>query len=100
MQTAGRMPGMVNMPRTRILVLALLLAGTSLALAQFPPQPPPPSLPGSAEERAACHPDVVKFCQAELNTNKDDVFAILGCLQRNRPRISAACSEVLSDNGK
>lgn len=91
---------MVSMSRTRILILALLLFGTTVARAQFPPQPPAPSLPGSEQERAACHPDVVKFCQAELSTNKDDVFAILGCLQRNRSQISAACREVLSDNGK
>ena len=88
------------MYRIPALSLALLVAGATAALAQFPPQPPPPSLPGSAQERAACHPDVVKYCQAELATNQDDVFAILSCLQRNRSRISAACQEVLSDNGK
>ncbi len=82
------------------LALALFFAGTSAALAQFPPQPPPPALPGSPQQRAACHPDVVKFCQAELARNKDDIFAILGCLQRNRSRISLACSEVLTANGK
>ena len=88
------------MYRIPALCLALLLAGMTVALAQFPPQPPPPPLPGSEQERAACHPDVVKFCQAELATNQDDVFAILSCLQRNRSRISPACQEVLSDNGK
>jgi hypothetical protein len=82
------------------LALALLLAGASLAQAQFPPQPEAPSLPGSEQQRAACHPDVVRFCQRELATNKDDVFAILGCLQHNRARISAACRQVLTDNGK
>ena len=80
--------------------LALLLAGVSLVRAQFPPQPAAPSLPGSQEQRAACHPDVVRFCQRELATNKDDIFAILGCLQRNRARISAACRHVLAENGK
>lgn len=84
----------------RVLSLGFLLAGTGVALAQFPPQPPPPALPGNAEERAACHPDVVKFCQAELNANKDDVFAILNCLERNRSLISLACRQVLNDNGK
>jgi hypothetical protein len=89
-----------TMYRIPALSVTLLLAGMTAALAQFPPQPAPPSLPGSEEQRAACHPDVVKFCQAELSTNKDDVFAILGCLQRNRSRISRACQQVLSDNGK
>jgi hypothetical protein len=87
------------MPRIPSLALVLLLASGSIALAQFPPQPPPPSL-GSEQERAACRPDVLKFCQAEVATNQDDVFAILGCLQRNRTRISPACQHVLSDNGK
>lgn len=82
------------------LALALLLAGTSLARAQFPPQPAAPALPGSEQQRAACHPDVVQFCQRELTANQDDVFAILGCLQRNRARISAACRRVLTENGK
>lgn len=82
------------------LCLVTLLAGMTAAFAQFPPQPPPPPLPGSEEERAACRPDVLKFCQAEVSTNKDDVFAILSCLQRNRSQISRACQEVLSDNGK
>ena len=82
------------------LISVLLLAGVTTAHAQFPPQPPAPSMPGSEQDRAACHPDVVRFCQAELATNEDDVFAILGCLQRNRPRISTPCRQVLERNGK
>jgi hypothetical protein len=88
------------MYRIPTLCLALLVASATAALAQFPPQPAPPSLPGSEQERAACRPDVLKYCQAETANGKDDVFAILGCLQRNRSRISPACQEVLSDNGK
>lgn len=88
------------MSRISSLTLALLLAGATAASAQFPPQPPPPSLPGSAKEHDACSPDVHKWCQAELAANKDDVFSILGCLQKNRPKISAACRQVLSDNGQ
>jgi hypothetical protein len=88
------------MHRIAGLALALLLVGASLARAQFPPQPAAPSLPGSEQQRAACHPDVVRFCQRELATNKDDIFAILGCLQRNRARISVACRHVLAENGK
>lgn len=88
------------MYRIPALSLALLLTGATAALAQFPPQPAAPALPGSEKERAACHPDVVRFCQAELKANQDDVFSILGCLQRNRPRISHACQAVLAANGK
>jgi hypothetical protein len=92
------------MGRILTLSLALLIGGVSSALAQFPPQPSAPKCPGpmqgTAEDRAACHPDVVSFCQTELRTNECDVFAILGCLQRNRARISIACRRVLEANGK
>jgi hypothetical protein len=87
------------MRRIAGLGLVLLLAGAAPALAQFPPQPAAPSM-GNEQERAACRPDVVRFCQAELSKNQDDVFAILGCLQRNRTRISAACRGVLVANGQ
>jgi hypothetical protein len=80
--------------------LALLLAGATAALAQqFPAQPAAPQM-GSEAERAACRPDVVKFCQAELSANQGNVFAILACLQRNRTRISAPCQQVLASNGR
>jgi hypothetical protein len=90
------------MYRIPALSVALLLisATATLAQAQFPRQPAAPSLPGSAQERAACHPDVVRFCQAELKAHEDDIFSILGCLQRNRARISRACEKVLAANGK
>jgi hypothetical protein len=84
--------------------LALLVAGTTPALAQFPPQPAAPKCAspaqGTEQERAACHPDVTRFCNAELTTNECDVFAILSCLQRNRASISAACRAVLTRNGQ
>ena len=92
------------MLRTLALSLILLPAAITAASAQFPAQPSPPQCPspvqGSAKDRAACHPDVTAYCQAELKANQCDVFAILGCLQRNRTRISAACSNVLQANGK
>ena len=80
------------------LMLAFLLAGATTALAQqFPPQPAAPQM-GSEAEQDACQPDVVKFCQAELSTNPDDVSAILACQQRNRTRISEQCQQVLAEN--
>jgi hypothetical protein len=82
------------------LILAFLLASTMTALAQqFPPQPAAPDM-GNDAERAACRPDVVKHCEAELSKNQDDVFAILACLQRNRTRISPACQQVLASHGQ
>jgi hypothetical protein len=88
------------MRRLLLLMLVLLLVDATAAFAQqFPPQPAAPQM-GSEKERAACRPDVVKFCQGELSKNQDDVFAILACLQRNRVNISAPCQQVLSDNGR
>jgi hypothetical protein len=92
--------GKVKIMRLVNLTLAFLLAGAPAVFAQqFPPQPAAPQL-GSEAERAACRPDVVKFCQAELSANQDDVFAILACLQRNRGRISPSCQQVLANNGR
>jgi hypothetical protein len=85
-----------------ILAVALVLAAVTSAPAQMPPQPPPPAMPfpfpsgqGSEEERAACHPDVVRLCPDAI----PDQFRILSCLQSNRPKISNACRNVLASHG-
>ena len=91
------------MQRTTLLAGIFLVSLSPAALAQLPPQPPPVKSPfsqGTDQERAACHPDVVKYCQAELQANQEDVFKILSCLQRNRTRISAACNTVLVSHGQ
>jgi len=91
------------MIRASILAIAFAAITGAAALAQFPPQPPPVTGGfgrANEQERAACHPDVVKWCQAELASNADDVFGILGCLQRNRSRIGGACREVLETHGQ
>jgi len=56
---------------------------------------------GTDPERAACHPDVVRFCR-ELVKDDDnaDVFAILNCLQTNRTKISRGCRDVLASHGQ
>ena len=79
----------------------LVLAAASAAMAQFPAQPPPASLgKGNDQERAACHPDVIRYCKAEVDANADDVLGILGCLQRNRGKISRSCQQVLASHGQ
>jgi hypothetical protein len=84
-----------------VLAAAIALSAVTSALAQMPPQPPPPKMPtfptseGDEKERAACHPDVVKFCADAI----PDQFRILSCLQTNRPKISNACRGVLSSHG-
>ncbi len=85
------------------LTTSLLLGAAGAAYAQFPAQPPPvanPMTAGDEKERAACHPDVTKYCQKELSINPDDAFSILGCLQRNRQVITVACSNVLRSHGQ
>jgi len=90
--------------RVSSLTIAFALAGAIVASAQqFPAQPPPVASPlqqGTDKERDACHPDVKRFCQVQLQDNPDDVFGILGCLKENRPKISLACQQVLASHGQ
>lgn len=89
--------------RTFVFTMALLLTAGTMVYAQLPQQPPPVASPmgrGNDQERAACHPDVIRFCKQILKDGEDaDVFAILGCLQTNRTRISNACQQVLASHG-
>ena len=90
--------------RLTIVAMAFALAaGVAAHAQQLPPQPPPVSGgmgEGNPQERAACHPDVTKFCQTQLEVNPQDVLGILGCLQANRPKISTACQQVLASHGQ
>jgi hypothetical protein len=55
---------------------------------------------GDARERAACRPDVMRFCKQVIKDTNDDVFSILNCLQSHRTRISRACNQVLVSHGQ
>jgi hypothetical protein len=92
------------MLRISVVTIGLLLGAGPAALAQLPPQPPPVSNQlgqGTDQERAACHPDVIRYCKQFLHDDgQDDVFAILGCLQTNRTRISNSCQQVLASHGQ
>ncbi len=55
---------------------------------------------GDARERAACRPDVMRFCKQLIRDNNDDVISILNCLQGNRARLSKACNQVLVSHGQ
>jgi hypothetical protein len=90
--------------RISVLTVGLGLV-VGVANAQLlPPQPPPVASPmmgqANEKERAACHPDVVKLCQTQLEVNPNDVLGILGCLQANRAKISSACQQVLASHGQ
>ena len=52
---------------------------------------------GTPEEQKACTRDVQKFCRPVIDQGD---FTILACLKENRPKISAACNQVLKNNGQ
>jgi hypothetical protein len=50
---------------------------------------------GTAEEQAACTRDVQRHCRSVIDQGD---FTILACLQQNRPKLTAACSQVLKSH--
>jgi len=90
------------MIRTSLVLIALALGLGSALAQQLPPQPPPVASmgQGNQQERAACHPDVTRYCQTQLQVNPNDTLGILGCLQANRAKISRACQQVLASHGQ
>ena len=52
---------------------------------------------GTPEEQAACARDVQRFCRPVIDQGD---FTILACLKENRTKISAACDQVLKNNGQ
>jgi hypothetical protein len=74
-----------------VFATALTLAAVTMASAQGQ---------GDARERAACRPDVMRFCKQVIKDTNDDVFSILNCLQSHRARISRACNAVLASHGQ
>jgi len=81
----------------RKLIPLVLLASSTVAVAQPlpPPFPPLPMPQGTPEEREACSPDVHKYCERAL----PDVMQVAQCLQVNRIKISPACRQVLVSHG-
>jgi hypothetical protein len=78
------------MYRLRLLVVLLLWSSLvpSAAYAQSS---------GTPEEQKACNRDVQRHCRPVINQGD---FAILGCLQQNRAKISRACNQVLKNHGQ
>ena len=79
------------MLRRVVFATALTLAAVTMASAQAQ---------GDARERAACRPDVMRYCKQVIKDTNDDVFSILNCLQSHRARISRACNAVLVSHGQ
>jgi hypothetical protein len=66
----------------RLSLLALLIAAPVAAFAQ-----------GTPQQRAACRPDVAKFCKGK----GDDPGVLLQCLEDNKDKISEKCRKVIAD---
>jgi hypothetical protein len=60
------------------------------------PNPFPDPFQGTPQEQAACRPDSSRFCQEF----EPDSLRVLGCLQRNRTKISKSCLQVLQSHGQ
>ena len=73
-----------------VLWMMFALAVGDAGAQQLPPQPPPVASlmgQGNDQERAACHPDVSRFCQTQLQINPNDV-------------LGRACQQVLANHGQ
>ena len=78
-------------------LLALLFVGiASTAFAQRDNAPVQEM--GTREQRAACGPDVARYCKAVKPEHGP--FAYLNCLQANRQKLRVACRKVLESNGQ
>ena len=67
---------------------------------QLPPQPPPVASlmgQGNDQERAACHPDVSRFCQTQLQINPNECAGDSGLSAgepaQDQPRLPAGIGE-------
>jgi hypothetical protein len=49
---------------------------------------------GTPAQRAACRPDVTKFCKVKT----EDPGVILECLEANKDKISERCRKVIDEN--
>jgi hypothetical protein len=79
----------------RKFLLALTLLSLTVSSGAFAQQPQQRG--GSAEEQKACTRDVQKLCRPVIDQGD---FTILACLKENRSKISAACDQVLKNNGQ
>jgi hypothetical protein len=75
-------------------LLALILLSLSVSTGAIAQQQ---QRSGTPEEQAACSRDVQRFCRPVIDQGD---FTILACLQQNRPKLTAACNQVLKNHGQ
>ena len=85
------------MIRRVAILVAVALACSTVTYAQLPLPLPLPLPEGTPEDRAACEPDVQRYCKAAIPGGN---FQVLNCLQANRKQISRACQGVLTKYGQ
>ena len=73
--------------------LALILLSLSVTTGAIAQQ----QRSGTPQEQAACSRDVQRFCRPVIDQGD---FTILACLQQNRPKLTAACNQVLKNHGQ
>ena len=76
---------------TFVLLLAAVAATPAAAQTQ---QTQKPEEMGTPQQRAACAPDVRKFCKSVKP--EDGPFAYLSCLQEHQDKLHPACVKVIS----
>jgi hypothetical protein len=69
----------------------------ALVLLSFPASTGALAHGGSEQEQQACNRDVQHFCRKLMDQGD---FTILACLKDNRPKLSAACRDVLVSHGQ
>jgi hypothetical protein len=73
--------------------LAILLLSLSVSTGAIAQQ----QRSGTPEEQAACSRDVQRYCRPVIDQGD---FTILACLQQHRPKLTAACDQVLKNHGQ
>jgi hypothetical protein len=75
-------------------LLALTLLSLTVSTGAFAQQQ---QRSGTPQEQAACNRDVQRHCRKVIDQGD---FVVLACLKENRSKISAACDQVLKNNGQ
>jgi hypothetical protein len=73
--------------------LALILLSLSVCTSAIAQQ----QRSGTPDEQKACSRDVQRYCRPVIDQGD---FTILACLQQNRPKLTAACDQVLKSHGQ
>jgi hypothetical protein len=80
---------------SRCFAFAALFLAASLTAAQAQAQKPEQM--GTPEQRAACGPDVGRYCKSVKP--EEGPFAYLACLQKNREKLRPVCLKVIEGGG-